>query len=76
MKDDELLFDYNVQERVNDFVEAAMAQVCNCISVIANQLRCTGTLFLILLVKETVVSSCTLFLISTFLSHAAIYIEG
>lgn len=56
LKDDELLFDYNVQERVNDFVEAAMAQVCNCISVISNQLRCTGALFLILVVKETVVS--------------------
>ncbi|GJY15527.1 glycosyl hydrolase family 38 protein [Tanacetum coccineum] len=26
IQDDELLFDYNVQERVNDFVEAAMAQ--------------------------------------------------
>jgi hypothetical protein len=27
LKDDILLFDYNVQERVNDFVAAALAQV-------------------------------------------------
>lgn len=27
LKDDILLFDYNVQERVNDFVYAALAQV-------------------------------------------------
>jgi len=27
LKDDILLFDYNVQERVNDFVNAALAQV-------------------------------------------------
>lgn len=27
LKDDVLLFDYNVQERVNDFVAAALAQV-------------------------------------------------
>ncbi|KAI7740719.1 hypothetical protein M8C21_023530 [Ambrosia artemisiifolia] len=38
IQDDHLLFDYNVQERVDDFVAAAIAQVCNCISVI-----CTGT---------------------------------
>lgn len=28
MKDDINLFDYNVQERVNDFVAAAIVQVC------------------------------------------------
>jgi len=27
LKDDVLLFDYNVQERVNDFVSAALEQV-------------------------------------------------
>jgi alpha-mannosidase len=27
MQDDPLLFDYNVEERVNDFVAAALAQV-------------------------------------------------
>jgi len=27
LKDDVLLFDYNVEERVNDFVSAALAQV-------------------------------------------------
>lgn len=27
MQDDPLLFDYNVEERVNDFVAAAIAQV-------------------------------------------------
>lgn len=27
VKDDNLLFDYNVNERVNDFVAAAVAQV-------------------------------------------------
>lgn len=27
MQDDPLLFDYNVEERVNDFVAAAVAQV-------------------------------------------------
>lgn len=27
MKDDPLLFDYNVQERVDDFVAAALSQV-------------------------------------------------
>ena len=29
MKDDINLFDYNVQDRVNDFVAAAVAQVSN-----------------------------------------------
>lgn len=43
MQDDPLLFDYNVEERVNDFVAAALAQVHSNIRMF---FFCTGVLSL------------------------------